>query len=79
MVYKISPPLNLASRDIACTEWIDNKPRTRTAVSKTCFSFDRARRRRARETKSVYKHHDGLSSDDEENQSEISKYNVEKG
>lgn len=29
--------------------------------------------------KDIVGHHDGLSSDDEENQSEIAKYNVEKG
>nr|XP_022293371.1 PAX3- and PAX7-binding protein 1-like isoform X2 [Crassostrea virginica] len=38
----------------------------------------RSRRRRARELKDIMGHHDGLSSDDEENQSEIAKYNVEK-
>ncbi|XP_055954462.1 PAX3- and PAX7-binding protein 1-like isoform X2 [Patella vulgata] len=39
----------------------------------------RSRRRRARESKNIFGHHDGLSSDDEENQSEISKFVVEKG
>lgn len=39
----------------------------------------RARRRRAREGKDIKGHHDGLSSDDEESQSEITKFNVEKG
>ncbi|KAJ8315152.1 hypothetical protein KUTeg_007302 [Tegillarca granosa] len=38
----------------------------------------RARRRRAREGKDIKGHHDGLSSDDEESQSEITKFNVEK-
>ncbi|XP_052809923.1 PAX3- and PAX7-binding protein 1-like [Mya arenaria] len=38
----------------------------------------RARRRRAREGKSISGHNEGLSSDDEENQSEISKYNQER-
>ncbi|XP_056016602.1 PAX3- and PAX7-binding protein 1-like isoform X2 [Ostrea edulis] len=38
----------------------------------------RSRRRRAREMKDIVGHHDGLSSDDEENHSEIAKYNLEK-
>ncbi|KAH3737797.1 PAX3- and PAX7-binding protein 1-like [Dreissena polymorpha] len=38
----------------------------------------RARRRRAREGKSISGHHEGLSSDDEENQSEITKFNQER-
>ncbi|XP_062609801.1 PAX3- and PAX7-binding protein 1-like [Saccostrea cucullata] len=38
----------------------------------------RSRRRRARELKDIVGHHDGLSSDEEENQSEIAKYNLEK-
>ncbi|KAK3577424.1 hypothetical protein CHS0354_032273 [Potamilus streckersoni] len=38
----------------------------------------RARRRRARENKNIVGHHDGLSSDDEENQSEITKFNLER-
>ena len=41
-----------------------------------CF---RARRRRAREGKNISGHNEGLSSDDEENQSEITKYNQERG
>lgn len=43
------------------------------------FSVCRSRRRRAREMKDIVGHHDGLSSDDEENHSEIAKYNLEKG
>ena len=39
----------------------------------------RARRRRARENKNIMGHHDGVSSDDEENQSEIMKFNQERG
>lgn len=38
----------------------------------------RARRRRLRESKDIVGHHDGLSSDDEQNQSEITKFNLEK-
>ncbi|KAL4233284.1 PAX3- and PAX7-binding protein 1 [Mactra antiquata] len=38
----------------------------------------RARRRRMREGKSILGHHDGLSSDDEENQSEITKFTQER-
>ncbi|KAL5009833.1 hypothetical protein ScPMuIL_012138 [Solemya velum] len=37
----------------------------------------RSRRRRARENKQIIGHHDGLSSDDEENQSDITKFNME--
>ena len=40
---------------------------------------NRARRRRARENKNIIGHHDGVSSDDEENQSEIMKFNQERG
>lgn len=47
-------------------------------VTLNCL-LTRSRRRRARELKDIMGHHDGLSSDDEENQSEIAKYNVEKG
>ena len=47
-------------------------------VTPNCL-LTRSRRRRARELKDIMGHHDGLSSDDEENQSEIAKYNVEKG
>lgn len=32
-----------------------------------------------RESKDIVGHHDGLSSDDEQNQSEITKFNLEKG
>ena len=39
----------------------------------------RARRRRVRENKSIVGHHDGVSSDDEQNQSEIMKFNQERG
>ncbi|XP_033739538.1 PAX3- and PAX7-binding protein 1-like [Pecten maximus] len=38
----------------------------------------RSRRRRKREVKNIRGHHEGLSSDDEENQSEITKFNSEK-
>lgn len=38
----------------------------------------RSRRRRKREMKNIRGHHEGLSSDDEENQSEITKFNLEK-
>ncbi|XP_060072979.1 PAX3- and PAX7-binding protein 1-like isoform X2 [Ylistrum balloti] len=38
----------------------------------------RSRRRRKREVKNIRGHHEGLSSDDEENQSEITKFNLEK-
>lgn len=39
----------------------------------------RSRRRRAREKKDLSGHHEGLSSDDEENQSDITKFNLEYG
>ncbi|XP_071112400.1 PAX3- and PAX7-binding protein 1-like [Haliotis cracherodii] len=38
----------------------------------------RSRRRRAREAKNIRGHHDGLSSDDEESQTDISKFTMEK-
>ncbi|CAI9738582.1 PAX3- and PAX7-binding protein 1 [Octopus vulgaris] len=38
----------------------------------------RSRRRRARESRDLSGHHEGLSSDDEENQSDITKFNSEK-
>ncbi|XP_041351810.1 PAX3- and PAX7-binding protein 1-like [Gigantopelta aegis] len=38
----------------------------------------RSRRRRQRESKDIRGHHDGLSSDDEENQSDVSKFTLEK-
>lgn len=41
--------------------------------------YFRTRRRIVRETKNITSHHEGLSSDDEENQSEITKYNQERG
>ncbi|GAB1610930.1 PAX3- and PAX7-binding protein 1-like [Argonauta hians] len=39
----------------------------------------RSRRRRARESKDVTGHHEGLSSDDEQNQSDLTKFNTERG
>lgn len=41
--------------------------------------MDRSRRRRARESRDITNHHEGLSSDDEESQTDISKFNLEKG
>ncbi|XP_025097837.1 PAX3- and PAX7-binding protein 1-like isoform X2 [Pomacea canaliculata] len=38
----------------------------------------RSRRRRARESRNITAHHDGLSSDDEENQADVTKFNLEK-
>lgn len=42
-------------------------------------NYFRSRRRRHRESRDIVGHHDGLSSDDEQNQSEITKFNLEKG
>ena len=39
----------------------------------------RSRRRRARENLAIKDHHEGLSTDDEENQSEITKFRVARG
>ena len=48
-------------------------------IFKIFFLLCRARRRRAREGKNISGHQEGLSSDDEENQSEITKYCQERG
>lgn len=46
---------------------------------KNTVLYSRSRRRRAREAKNIRGHHDGLSSDDEESQTDISKFTMEKG
>lgn len=43
------------------------------------FYFNRARRRRAREATGVQEHKDGMSTDDEESNSDILRFNQEKG
>ena len=43
------------------------------------FLSFRARRRRAREAKGITDHNDGMSTDDEENQGEIAKFNMDRG
>lgn len=62
-----------ANVDLTSPEAVEKQRRTAEREAR------RSRRRRAREMKDIVGHHDGLSSDDEENQSEIAKYNVEKG
>ncbi|XP_045198488.1 PAX3- and PAX7-binding protein 1-like [Mercenaria mercenaria] len=54
---------------------VDNQARQRRIAEREAR---RARRRRAREGKNIMGHHEGLSSDDEENQSEITKYSQER-
>ena len=47
-------------------------------IQRDC-SCDRSRRRRAREMHNIVNHHEGLSSDDEESQADVTKFSMEQG
>ncbi|XP_071134694.1 PAX3- and PAX7-binding protein 1-like [Mytilus edulis] len=65
----------MTSKAIVVIETSEDQERQRRVAEREAR---RARRRRLRESKDIVGHHDGLSSDDEQNQSEITKFNLEK-